>query len=49
VLDPRASWANKKAYDETARDLTRRFEHNFTEFEPFVGSNIKDAAIRAAA
>jgi phosphoenolpyruvate carboxykinase (ATP) len=49
VLDPRASWANKKAYDETARDLTRRFEHNFSEFEPFVGANIKEAAIRAAA
>jgi phosphoenolpyruvate carboxykinase (ATP) len=49
VLDPRQTWSNKKAYDETARDLTRRFERNFTEFEPFVGSEIKEAAIRAAA
>ena len=29
VLDPRATWANKKAYDETARDLTPRFRAEF--------------------
>ena len=49
VLDPRGTWSDKKAYDETARGLTRRFEDNFREYEPFVGSEIKDVAIRAAA
>jgi hypothetical protein len=37
------------AYDETARELTRRFEENFGQFEPFVGSEVKEVAIRAAA
>ena len=49
VLDPRASWANKKAYDETARGLTRDFEKNFGKYEPGVGDEIKKVAIRAAA
>ena len=49
VIDPRASWANKKAYDETARGLTRDFEQNFGKYEPNVGSEIKKVAIRAAA
>ena len=29
--------------------LTRRFEENFGEYEPFVGSEVKEVAIRAAA
>jgi phosphoenolpyruvate carboxykinase (ATP) len=49
VLDPRASWANKKAYDDTARGLTRDFEQNFGKYEPNVGAEIKNVAIRAAA
>jgi phosphoenolpyruvate carboxykinase (ATP) len=49
VLDPRRTWPNKRAYDETARDLTRRFEQNFDQFEAFVGEEIKQIAIRAAA
>ena len=49
VLDPRGTWSDKKAYDETARALTRRFAANFAEFEPFVGSEVKEAAIRPAA
>ena len=49
VLDPRGTWPDKGAYDEVARSLRGRFEHNFTEFEPFVGSEVKRAAIRAAA
>ncbi len=42
-------WADKQAYDETARGLTHRFEANFREYEPFVGSEVKEVAIRAAA
>jgi phosphoenolpyruvate carboxykinase (ATP) len=49
VLDPRATWANKKAYDETARCLTRDFERNFNEYEPFVGNDIKGVAVHGAA
>jgi phosphoenolpyruvate carboxykinase (ATP) len=49
VLDPRGTWSDKKAYDETARNLARRFAANFAEFEPFVGREVKEAAIRPAA
>jgi phosphoenolpyruvate carboxykinase (ATP) len=49
VLDPRGTWSDQRAYDETAHGLRGRFEHNFTAFEPFVGSEVKRAAIRAAA
>src|SRR5271156_2683602 len=49
VLDPRGTWSDKEAYDETARGLTQRFEANFREYEPFVGSEIKQVAIRATA
>jgi phosphoenolpyruvate carboxykinase (ATP) len=49
VLDPRGTWNDKRAYDEVAHNLRGRFEHNFTEFEPFVGNEVKRAAIRAAA
>ncbi len=49
VLDPRGTWSDKKAYDETARELTRRFAANFAEFEPFVGGEVKEVAIRPSA
>ena len=49
VLDPRRTWSDKRAYDETARELTRRFEANFAEFEPYVGDEVKEIAIRTAA
>jgi phosphoenolpyruvate carboxykinase (ATP) len=49
VLDPRATWADKKAYDTTARGLTRDFEQNFGKYEATVGNDVKAAAIRAAA
>jgi phosphoenolpyruvate carboxykinase (ATP) len=49
VLDPRRTWSDGRAYDETVRSLRGNFERNFTPFEPFVGSEVKRAAIRAAA
>ena len=49
VLDPRQSWADKAAYDRTAKDLVARFEKNFATFEAGVGDAVKAAAIRAAA
>jgi phosphoenolpyruvate carboxykinase (ATP) len=49
VLDPRAAWADKAAYDAAAADLVRRFEENFATFSDLVGDDVKAAAIRAAA
>ncbi|MGH7061677.1 MAG: phosphoenolpyruvate carboxykinase (ATP), partial [Stellaceae bacterium] len=49
VLDPRGTWSDKAAYDETARGLTHRFAENFREFEPHVGDEVKKAAVHAAA
>ncbi len=49
VLDPRAAWPDKSAYDKAAKDLVNRFEENFATFSDLVGDDIKAAAIRAAA
>lgn len=32
VLDPKSTWANGEAYDETAKDLQSKFEANFKSF-----------------
>ncbi len=49
VLDPRSTWSDKAAYDSTAREVAKRFEGNFKQFESYVGNDVKGAAIRAAA
>ncbi len=49
VLDPKKTWADKQAYDQTARELSQRFESNFKQFEPYVSDAVKAAAIHAAA
>ena len=49
LLDPRGSWADKAAYDRTARELAARFERNFERFRPFVRAEVQAAGIRAAA
>jgi phosphoenolpyruvate carboxykinase (ATP) len=49
VLDPRAAWADKAAYDRAAAALVKRFEENFATFSDLVGEDVKAAAIRAAA
>jgi phosphoenolpyruvate carboxykinase (ATP) len=49
VLDPRSTWSDKASYDETARDVAKRFEGNFTQFESHVDAAVKKIAIRAAA
>ncbi|MEW5704155.1 MAG: phosphoenolpyruvate carboxykinase [Pseudomonadota bacterium] len=48
VLNPRHTWADKKAYDLAARNLTQRFEKNFKQFENHVDEKVKAASIRAA-
>ncbi|MCS6892559.1 MAG: phosphoenolpyruvate carboxykinase [Rhodovarius sp.] len=49
VLNPRDAWADKDAYDRTARQLVALFEKNFESFAGVVGEDVKAAAIRAAA
>ena len=48
VLDPRQGWADKAAYDATARELVSRFEKNFAAFSGHVGDEVKAIALRAA-
>jgi phosphoenolpyruvate carboxykinase (ATP) len=49
VLDPRAAWADKAAYDRAAASLVQQFEENFASFADLVDDDVKAAAIRAAA
>jgi phosphoenolpyruvate carboxykinase (ATP) len=49
VLNPREAWADKAAYDRTARELVARFEKNFEGFAGAVGEEVRAVAIRAAA
>ncbi|MDA0997948.1 MAG: phosphoenolpyruvate carboxykinase [Proteobacteria bacterium] len=49
VLNPKSTWGDGGDYDRQARDLTQRFEKNFTQFEAHVDAGVKAAAIRAAA
>ena len=49
VLNPKSTWRDKGAYDRTAAELTKRFEVNFKQFEPYVGEEVKAAGIYAAA
>jgi phosphoenolpyruvate carboxykinase (ATP) len=48
VLDPRQSWADKAAYDATARNLVARFESNFSAFAEYVGEDVLAVALKAA-
>jgi phosphoenolpyruvate carboxykinase (ATP) len=46
VLNPRATWADKAAYDARARDLAARFRANFEQFEAAAGPAVKAAGPR---
>jgi phosphoenolpyruvate carboxykinase (ATP) len=49
VLVPRNTWADKSAYDATARELASRFADNFEKYESYVDDAVKAVAIRPAA
>jgi len=49
ILDPRAAWADKDAYDATALYLVRQFVENFTQFEQDVDQSVREVMLVAAA
>lgn len=48
ILDPRATWADPAAYDETAGKLVKQFVDNFAQFEEHVDASVRQAALTAA-
>ncbi len=48
ILDPRATWPDKAAYDETAAKLAQQFVENFAHFADNVDASVLDAAPRVA-
>jgi phosphoenolpyruvate carboxykinase (ATP) len=48
ILDPRETWADKAAYDATAKKLVRLFIDNFAQFADHVDEGVLQAAPTAA-
>ncbi len=44
ILTPRETWADKAAYDQTAKALVDMFTKNFAKFEAHVDADVKAAA-----
>lgn len=51
LLHPERTWSDRKAFEETARNLVGMFQKNFTKFEKTVGPEVRAAApeVRLAA
>ena len=45
LLDPKATWADKAAYDAQAAKLVKMFSDNFGQYLPHVDTDVKAAAI----
>jgi phosphoenolpyruvate carboxykinase (ATP) len=43
VLDPCATWKDRPAYEQKARELAAKFEENFKNFAPVVSSEVTAA------
>lgn len=48
ILDPRATWADKSAFDATAQKLVRQFIDNFAQFADHVDEGVRQSAPKAA-
>jgi phosphoenolpyruvate carboxykinase (ATP) len=48
ILDPRSTWADKQAYDATARKLVGQFIANFAQFADHVDNSVRESAPKAA-
>jgi phosphoenolpyruvate carboxykinase (ATP) len=48
ILDPRATWADKDAYDAAAGKLVQLFVDNFADFEAHVDESVRQAAPQPA-
>ena len=48
ILDPRGTWADKDAYDATAKKLVTQFIENFAEFADHVDEGVRQAAPKVA-
>ncbi|GLT01343.1 phosphoenolpyruvate carboxykinase [ATP] [Sphingobium jiangsuense] len=48
ILDPRATWSDKAAYDETAAKLAQQFVENFSQFADHVDASVLDSAPKVA-
>jgi phosphoenolpyruvate carboxykinase (ATP) len=46
-MNPRETWADKKAYDETANKLAKMFQDNFAKKYPDMPKNIAEAGPQA--
>ena len=45
LLNPRDTWADQAAYDAQAAKLVEMFSDNFEKYVPFIGADVKAAAI----
>jgi phosphoenolpyruvate carboxykinase (ATP) len=48
ILNPRETWADRKAYDAQARNLVSMFVKNFDTFKDHVGTDVMDASPQMA-
>ena len=48
ILDPRATWANKAAYDQTATELAEKFVRNFEKYADYASVEIMAGAPKMA-
>jgi len=45
LLDPRATWSDKAAYDAQAQKLVEMFAENFQKYVPHIDEDVKAVAI----